>query len=42
MKNVIDREKRSKALTEEKPVENITKNLQNFLEISLMQKEVLL
>ena len=42
MKKVIDRRKRSKALSEVKPVENISKNLQSFLEISLMQKEVLL
>ena len=42
MKKVIDRGKRSKALSEVKLVENISKNLQSFLEISLMQKEVLL
>ena len=41
MKKVIDRGK-SKTLSEVKPVENIRKNLQSFLEISLMQKEVLL
>ena len=29
-------------MNEVKPVENITKNLQSFLEISPMQKEVLL
>ena len=34
--------KRSKTLNEVKPVENITKNLQSFLELSPMQKEVLL
>ena len=39
---VIDRGKRSKTLSEVKPVENINKNLQSFLEISPMQKEVLL
>ena len=42
MKKVIDREKRSKTLSEVKPVENISKNLQSFLDISSMQKEVLL
>ena len=41
MKKVIDREKRSKTLSEVKPVENISKNLQIFLEISPVQKEVL-
>ena len=41
MKKVIDRGKRSKTLSEVKPVENISKNLQSFLEISLVQKEVL-
>ena len=39
---MIDRGKRSKTLSEVKPVENISKNLQSFLEISLVQKEVLL
>ena len=38
---VIDRGKRSKTLSEVKPVKNITKNLQSFLEISLMKNEVL-
>ena len=38
---MIDRGKRSKTLSEVKPVENINKNLQSFLEISLVQKEVL-
>ena len=38
MKKVIDREKRSKTLSEVKQVENISKNLQSFLEISPMQK----
>ena len=42
MKKVIDRGKRSKTLSEVKPVENISKNLQSFLDISLVQKEVLL
>ena len=40
MKKVIDKEKRSKTLSEVKPVENISKNLQSFLEISPKQKEV--
>ena len=42
MKKVIDRGKGSKTLSEVKPVENISKNMQSFLEISPMQKEVLL
>ena len=42
MKKVINRGKRSKTLSEVKPVENINKNLQSFLEISTVQKEVLL
>ena len=42
MKKVIDRGKRSKSSSEIKLVENIIKNLQIFLGISLMQKEVLL
>ena len=37
-----DAGKRSKTLSEGKPFENISKNLQSFLEISPMQKEVLL
>ena len=41
-KKVINRGKRSKILSEVKPVKNISKNLQSFLEISLMEKEVLL
>ena len=41
MKKVINREKRSKTLSEVKPVENISKNLQSFVEIIPMQKEVL-
>ena len=40
-KNVIDRGKRSKTLSEVKPVQNISKNLQSFLEISLVQKILL-
>ena len=39
---VIDRGKRSKTLIEVKTVENISKNLQSFLEISPVEKEVLL
>ena len=42
MKKVIDRGKGSKTLSEVKPVENISKNLQSFLEKSPVQKEVLL
>ena len=41
MKKVIDRGKRSKTLSEVKPVGNINKNLQSFLEIRPMQKGVL-
>ena len=41
MKKVFDREKRSETLSEVKPVKNISRNLQSFLEISPMQKEVL-
>ena len=41
-KKVIDRGKRSKTLSEVKPVKNISKNLHSFLEISPMQKEILL
>ena len=41
MKKVIDRGKGIKTLSEVKLVENINKNLQSFLEISPMQKEVL-
>ena len=40
MKKVIDRGKRSKVLSEVKPVGNISENLQSFLEISPVQKEV--
>ena len=39
---MIDKGKRSKTLSEVKPVENINKNLQKFLEIRFVQKEVLL
>ena len=39
MKKVIDRVKRSKTLSEVKQLENISKNLQSFLEISPVQKE---
>ena len=42
MKKVISRGKKSKTLNEIKPFENICKNLQSFLEMSPMQKEVLL
>ena len=42
MTKVIDRGKRSKTLNEVKLVENISKNPTSFLEISLVQKEVLL
>ena len=42
MKKVTDRGERSKTMSEVKPVENITKNLQSFVEISPMQNEVLL
>ena len=38
---VIDKGKKSKTLSEVKPVENISKNLQSFLEISPVPKEVL-
>ena len=41
-KKVIDRAKRSKTLSEVKPVENISKNLQSFPEKNLVQKEPLL
>ena len=39
---MIDKGKRSKTLSEVKPVKNINKNRQSFLEISLVQKEVFL
>ena len=38
---MIDRGKRTKTLSEVKQVENISKNLQSFLEISPMEKEEL-
>ena len=41
-KKVIDRGKRSKTLSEVKPLENISKNQQSFIEISPVQNEVLL
>ena len=41
-KKVVNRGKRSKALSEVKLVENVNKNLQSFLEISPVEKEVLL
>ena len=42
LKKVIGRGKRSKTLSEVKPVKNINKNLQSFPEINSMQKEALL
>ena len=42
MKKVIGGGSYSKPLSEVKPVENISKNLQSFLEISLEKMEVLL
>ena len=39
---MMDRGKRSKILNKVKQVQNISKNLQNFLEISSVQKEVVL
>ena len=39
MKKVINRGKRSKTLSEVNQVENKSKNLQSFLEISPAQKE---
>ena len=41
MKKVIDRGKRTKMLNEVKPVDNMNKNQEIFLEISLVQNEVL-
>ena len=38
----IDRGKRSKTLSEVKSVKNLSKNSYSFLEIRLMQKELLL
>ena len=40
-KNVTNKGIRSKTLSEVKPVEHICKNLQSFLKISPVQKEVL-
>ena len=37
-KKAIDRGKRSKTLIEVKPFQNISKNLQSFLEICLVEK----
>ena len=37
---MIDRGKRSKTLNEVEPVNNISKNLQSFLELNLVKKEV--
>ena len=42
MKKVTNRGKRSKTLSEVKPVGNIRKELQSFLETSPMKKEVFL
>ena len=42
MKKVIDRGGKSKTLSGVKPVKNISKNLQSFLELRPVQKEVLL
>ena len=41
-KKVSNKRKRSKTLSEVKPVENISKNLKSFLAISPVQKEVLI
>ena len=38
---MIDGGKRSKTLSQVKPVKNISKNLQSFLDVSPVQKEVL-
>ena len=40
MKKVIDRGKRSKTPSETKPIKNTSKNLQSYLEIGPVQKEV--
>ena len=40
-KKAINRGKRSNTLSEVEPLENISKNLQSFLEISPVQKEVI-
>ena len=42
MKKAEERGKRSKTMSEEKLVQNVSKNPQSFLEISTVQKEVLL
>ena len=39
---MIDKGKRSRTMSEVKPVENISKNLQSFLDKSPMQREVLI
>ena len=39
MKKMINREKRSKTLSEVKPVKNISKNLLSFLKISPVQSK---
>ena len=41
IKKVVHRGKKSRTLSEVKPVENMSKNLQSFPKISLVQKEVL-
>ena len=41
MRKVVARGKRSKILSELMPVKNVSRNLQSFLEISPVQKEVL-
>ena len=41
MRKLIDRGKRSKTLCDVKTFENISKNLQSFLEISPMQMDAL-
>ena len=41
-KKTIDRLKRSKTLSEAKPVQNVSKNPQSFLETGPVQKELLL
>ena len=41
MEKVNDQRKRSKTLSEVKPVENASKNLQSFPEISPLQQEAL-
>ena len=42
MEKVIERGKRSKILSEVKPVQNMSKNLQSFLGISPVQNEFFL